>query len=155
MHGIMTASANNIVGVCYGYHRRSDIRKRGSYANSASTFDHGRLPRLVDHPYRRRGRPCQKELWPDRLDRGCGNRSTRGARSGVRHSGEPMTFNKIPANAAVFIDANIFIYHFTPEPVLGPECQLLMERISKYQDFVASTSTHVLSEVSHQLMVLE
>jgi hypothetical protein len=30
-----------------------------------------------------------------------------------------------------------------------------MEWISKYQDFFAFTSTHILSEVSHQLMILE
>ena len=62
---------------------------------------------------------------------------------------------QIPANAAVFIDANIFIYFFTPDPVFGPECQILMDRICKYQDFAAFTSTHVLSEVSHHLMILE
>jgi predicted nucleic acid-binding protein len=66
-----------------------------------------------------------------------------------------MTFLQIPANASVFIDANIFVYFFTPDPVFGPECQILMDRISKYQDFFAYTSTHILSEVSHQLMALE
>jgi predicted nucleic acid-binding protein len=66
-----------------------------------------------------------------------------------------MTFSNIPARAAVFIDANIFIYYFTPDPVLGPQCRTLMERISKFQDFFAFTSTHILSEVSHQLMILE
>ena len=66
-----------------------------------------------------------------------------------------MKFIQIPANTSVFIDANIFIYYFTPDPIFGPECQVLMEQISKYQDFSAFTSTHVLSEVSHQLMVLE
>jgi len=66
-----------------------------------------------------------------------------------------MTFNHIPANASVFIDANIFIYYFTPDPVLGQECRVLMDRIGKFQDFFAFTSTHVLSEVAHQLMVLE
>jgi predicted nucleic acid-binding protein len=66
-----------------------------------------------------------------------------------------MTFTHIPAKASVFIDANIFVYYFTPDPILGPECQTLMERISKYQDFFAFTSTHVLGDVSHQLMVLE
>ena len=66
-----------------------------------------------------------------------------------------MTFIHIPANASVFIDANIFIYYFAPEPVLGPECRLLMDRIGKFQDFFAFTSTLVLSEVAHQLMVLE
>jgi predicted nucleic acid-binding protein len=66
-----------------------------------------------------------------------------------------MTFNQIPANASVFVDANILIYYFTPDPTYGPECQLLIERIYKSQDFVAYTSTHVLSEVAHQLMVME
>jgi hypothetical protein len=66
-----------------------------------------------------------------------------------------MKLLQIPANVSVFVDANIFIYYFTPEPVLGPECQLMMERINRYQDFAAFTSTHVLSEVSHQLMILE
>jgi predicted nucleic acid-binding protein len=66
-----------------------------------------------------------------------------------------MTFNQIPANAAVFVDANILVYYFAPDPTFGPECQILMERIAKYQDFVAYTSTHVLSELAHQLMVLE
>ena len=66
-----------------------------------------------------------------------------------------MRFVNIPANVSLFIDANIFIYYFTPDPLFGPECQVLMERISKFHDFVAFTSTHVLSEVSHQLMVLE
>ncbi len=33
-----------------------------------------------------------------------------------------MIFAQIPANAAVFIDANIFIYYFTPDPGFGPEC---------------------------------
>jgi predicted nucleic acid-binding protein len=66
-----------------------------------------------------------------------------------------MTFNQIPGNAAVFIDANILVYYFTPDPTFGPECQLLMDRIARYQDFVAFTSTHVLSELAHQLMLLE
>lgn len=66
-----------------------------------------------------------------------------------------MTFNKIPGNAAVFLDANILVYYFAPDPIFGPECQILMERITKFQDFVAYTSTHILGEVSHQLMVLE
>lgn len=66
-----------------------------------------------------------------------------------------MTFIHIPTHASVFLDANVFIYYFTPDPVFGPECQVLMERISKYQDFFAFTSTHILSEVSHHLMILE
>jgi predicted nucleic acid-binding protein len=66
-----------------------------------------------------------------------------------------MTFAQIPAHVSLFIDANIFVYYFAPDPTFGPPCQVLMERISKYQELVACTSTHVLSELSHQLMVLE
>jgi predicted nucleic acid-binding protein len=66
-----------------------------------------------------------------------------------------MNFNQIPANAAVFIDANVMVYHFTPHPTLGAECQFLMDRIYRLQDFYAYTSTHVLGEVAHQLMVME
>jgi predicted nucleic acid-binding protein len=66
-----------------------------------------------------------------------------------------VTFNQIPANASVFLDANILVYYFTPDPVFGPTCRTLMEQICKYQDFAAFTSTHVLSEVAHQLMILE
>jgi predicted nucleic acid-binding protein len=66
-----------------------------------------------------------------------------------------MTFNKIPGNASVFIDANILVYYFTPDPTFGPECKVLMDGICKYQDFYAYTSTHVVSEMAHQLMILE
>ena len=44
-----------------------------------------------------------------------------------------MTFAQIPSNEAVFTDANIFIYHFTPDPRFGPACQQLFEQITKYQ----------------------
>ena len=66
-----------------------------------------------------------------------------------------MNFSQIPAKAAVFIDANVLVYHFTPHPTFGAECQLLMDRIYRLQDFYAFTSTHVLGEVAHQLMVME
>jgi predicted nucleic acid-binding protein len=66
-----------------------------------------------------------------------------------------VNFNQIPANASVFIDANVLVYHFTPHPTFGAECQLLMENVYKWQHFHAYTSTHVLGEVAHQLMVLE
>jgi predicted nucleic acid-binding protein len=66
-----------------------------------------------------------------------------------------MTFSQIPANASVFLDANVLVYYFAPDPTFGPECQLLIDRIARYQDFVAFTSTHVLSELAHHLMVLE
>jgi predicted nucleic acid-binding protein len=66
-----------------------------------------------------------------------------------------MTLDHIPANAVVFLDANILVYYFTPDPTYGPACKLLMHRLCNLQDFSACTTTHVLSEVAHQLMILE
>lgn len=66
-----------------------------------------------------------------------------------------MTFAQIPGNATVFIDANIFVYHFTPDPRFGPDCKMLFDGITKFQHFTAYTSTLVLSEVSHQFMLIE
>jgi predicted nucleic acid-binding protein len=65
-----------------------------------------------------------------------------------------MTFDHIPINASVFVDANVLVYYFAPDPVFGPACRSLMRRIY-YQEFVAFTSTHVLSEMAHRLMILE
>jgi predicted nucleic acid-binding protein len=66
-----------------------------------------------------------------------------------------MTFDKIPYHAQVFLDANILVYYFTPEPGLGPACQRLLERANKLQDLTVCTSTHVLSEMAHRMMLLE
>ena len=33
-----------------------------------------------------------------------------------------MTFAQLQIGDAVFLDANTFIYHFTPDPLLGPPC---------------------------------
>jgi predicted nucleic acid-binding protein len=66
----------------------------------------------------------------------------------------PLTFVDIPAGAAVFIDANPFVYHFEPHPVLGSPCGDLLQRIEK-GDIEGYTSAHVLNDVTHRLMTLE
>jgi predicted nucleic acid-binding protein len=33
-----------------------------------------------------------------------------------------MTLDELVAGDAVFVDANIFTYHFQPHPILGPAC---------------------------------
>jgi predicted nucleic acid-binding protein len=65
-----------------------------------------------------------------------------------------MTFAQIPGNAAVFLDANILIYHFTPDPVLGPACQQLISDIT-LQFRTGYTSTDVLGDVAYRMMTLE
>lgn len=65
-----------------------------------------------------------------------------------------MTFSEIPAGAAVFLDANSFVYHFTAHESFGEATARLMDRIDR-QELSAFTSVHVLAEVSHRLMTIE
>ena len=65
-----------------------------------------------------------------------------------------MTFADLARGAAVFVDANIFVFHFQPHPVFGSSCTDLLNRIER-GEVIAYTSTHVLSEVAHRLMTLE
>ncbi|MGP0069402.1 MAG: type II toxin-antitoxin system VapC family toxin [Isosphaeraceae bacterium] len=65
-----------------------------------------------------------------------------------------MTFAQVPAAAAVFLDANTLVYHFTRHPTFGPACTQLAKRIER-QHLAGFTSTHVLSEIAHRLMTLE
>ena len=50
-----------------------------------------------------------------------------------------MTFADLQQGDAVFIDANTFIYHFTPDPVLGSPCSQLLQRVEN-QELIGSTT---------------
>src|SRR5438132_827455 len=65
-----------------------------------------------------------------------------------------MIFADLAGGDSVFVDANSFIYHFSPDPVLGPPCSQLLQRIEN-QELVGFTSIHVLGEVLHKLMTVE
>jgi predicted nucleic acid-binding protein len=65
-----------------------------------------------------------------------------------------MTFADLPAGASIFLDANPLVYHFAPDPKFGAASSQLLARIVNHE-IQAFTSTHVLSEVAHQLMLLE
>lgn len=65
-----------------------------------------------------------------------------------------MIFADIPPHTRVFIDANTFIYHFAPHPLLQAPCQQFLERVCQ-NDVSGFTSTHVLSNVAHRRMTLE
>jgi len=65
-----------------------------------------------------------------------------------------MTFDQIPPGAAVFLDANSLVYHFTNEPTYGLACNTLLKQIE--QGLLSGfTSTDVLGDVVHRLMTLE
>ena len=60
----------------------------------------------------------------------------------------------ISSGSTVFIDANIFIYHFSGPTPLTPSCTALLER-SASGEVIGVTSTAVVLEVLHRLMLLE
>jgi predicted nucleic acid-binding protein len=65
-----------------------------------------------------------------------------------------MILSDIPAAATIFLDANVLVYHFAPDPLFGPACTDLLLRV-KRQEVAGCSSTHVLSEVAHRLMTIE
>jgi predicted nucleic acid-binding protein len=65
-----------------------------------------------------------------------------------------MTLDQVPSGARVFVDSNILVYHFQPHPGFGPLCHRLLERIER-QDIEGWTSTNLLGELAHRLMVIE
>ncbi|MGI9860453.1 PIN domain-containing protein [Moorella naiadis] len=62
-----------------------------------------------------------------------------------------MRFEELKAGSSIFIDANIFIYHFTG---ISEECSLLLERCEG-EEILGFTTTSILLEVMHRLMMLE
>jgi predicted nucleic acid-binding protein len=65
-----------------------------------------------------------------------------------------MTFADIPAGAAVFLDANTLVYHFTSEPKYGAACTQLVKQVELKQ-LHGFSSTHVVGDVCHRVMTLE
>jgi predicted nucleic acid-binding protein len=65
-----------------------------------------------------------------------------------------MMLDQAPSGAQVFVDANILVYHFQPHPGFGPTCHRFLERIER-QDIKGYTSTNLLGELAHRLMVIE
>lgn len=65
-----------------------------------------------------------------------------------------MIFSALPSGDSVFVDANTFVYHFSPHPILGPACSQLLKRID-HKDLHGFTSAHILSEVAHRVMTFE
>jgi len=63
----------------------------------------------------------------------------------------PSTLDALPDESSVFVDANIFIYHFTGASVW---CRRLLDRCAGGR-LHGITSLPVLLEVAHRLMIIE
>ena len=48
-----------------------------------------------------------------------------------------MTFADLVAGDSIFVDANTFVYQFSADPILGPPCNQLLQRIEN-QDLLVS-----------------
>jgi predicted nucleic acid-binding protein len=65
-----------------------------------------------------------------------------------------MTFADLAANDDIFLDANTLVYHFASHQVFGPAANQLMTRIEN-QQLGGYTSTHILTEAAHRLIMIE
>jgi predicted nucleic acid-binding protein len=62
-----------------------------------------------------------------------------------------MKLEDVPEGARIFVDANIFIYHFSR---VSSECRSFLARCESGQ-VEAFTGVHILLEITHRLMILE
>lgn len=65
-----------------------------------------------------------------------------------------MTFADLAAHDHIFLDANTLVYHFASHQVFGPAANQLITRIEN-QQLQGYTSTPVLTEAAHRLMMIE
>jgi predicted nucleic acid-binding protein len=65
-----------------------------------------------------------------------------------------MTFAGVPSSAAIFLDANTLIYHFSSDASYGVAGTELIKRV-ELRDVSGFTSAHALADVTHRLMTLE
>jgi predicted nucleic acid-binding protein len=65
-----------------------------------------------------------------------------------------MNFSAIASGAAVFIDANVFVYSFAADATHGDSCTELLERV-ELGDLQGFLSASVFAEIAHRLMTLE
>ncbi len=68
---------------------------------------------------------------------------------GLPEGSRPL--RELPAGRTVFIDANVFIYHFTG---LSEECSHFLERCER-GELAGITGVHIVLEVLHRLMMIE
>ncbi len=62
-----------------------------------------------------------------------------------------MNTDQVPTGATIFIDANIFIYHFTAQ---SPACSTFLRRCQD-NEIIGCTSAGSVAEMLHRLMIAE
>lgn len=65
-----------------------------------------------------------------------------------------MLLHDLEDGSSVFVDANIFIYHFSQKSKFNADSTNFLERIEKGK-ITGITSTSVVQEVTHRMMIIE
>jgi predicted nucleic acid-binding protein len=65
-----------------------------------------------------------------------------------------MLLSDLEDGSSVFVDANIFIYHFSKGSKLNPASSKFLERIEE-QKINGFTSVAIIQEVAHRMMIVE
>src|SRR4051812_40313929 len=65
-----------------------------------------------------------------------------------------MILADLPLGDSVLIDANTWVYHFAPHPKFAVTCTDLIRKV-ELQTITGFTSTHIVTEVAHRLMLME
>jgi len=65
-----------------------------------------------------------------------------------------MLLSDLEDGSSVFVDANIFIYHFSKASKLNPASSKFLERIEE-QKIDGFTSVAIIQEVAHRMMIVE
>ncbi len=63
----------------------------------------------------------------------------------------PARLTSVPAGTEIFIDANVFVYHFTG---VSSQCSEFLERCER-SELLGITGVHIILEVLHRLMLVE
>ncbi len=65
-----------------------------------------------------------------------------------------MNLSDLESGFSIFIDANIFIYHFSKESKFNPASSDFLERVES-REVYGFTSIPVVQEVTHRMMIIE
>ncbi|NVM26959.1 MAG: type II toxin-antitoxin system VapC family toxin [Desulfobacterales bacterium] len=65
-----------------------------------------------------------------------------------------MFFSDLESGSSIFVDANIFVYHFSKRSRFNPASTNFLECVEK-RDFIGVTSTLVVQEATHRMMIME
>jgi len=65
-----------------------------------------------------------------------------------------MFLSDLEDGSSIFIDANIFIYHFSKKSKLNPACSNFLERV-ELRKINGFTSASVVQEATHRMMIME